>query len=80
MYSVHALSIPVRLGVDYVARSQAYFWSIRHALASLECCILLSKWLCYLINQQMPQTLSGKYSESSSFAMNSSTPVNVAVP
>lgn len=58
MYAVHALGIPVRLGVDYVARSQALFWSIQHALASLECCILLSKWLYYLIS---PQTLSGKY-------------------
>ncbi|KAL1865062.1 hypothetical protein VTK73DRAFT_5517 [Phialemonium thermophilum] len=45
LYSVHMLSIPVRLGVDRVARSQAFFWSVRHSLAGLECAVLLSKWL-----------------------------------
>ncbi|RDW87883.1 hypothetical protein BP5796_03577 [Coleophoma crateriformis] len=41
LYAAHALSIPVRIGVDYVARSQAFFWSVRHSLASLECAVLL---------------------------------------
>lgn len=45
LYSIHMLSIPVRLGVDRVARSQAFFWSVRHSLAGLECSVLLSKWL-----------------------------------
>ncbi|KAH8881021.1 hypothetical protein GQ53DRAFT_702924 [Thozetella sp. PMI_491] len=45
LYSVHMLSIPVRLGVDRVARSQAFFWSVRHSLSGLDCGILLSKWL-----------------------------------
>ena len=45
LYSIHMLSIPVRLGVDRVARSQAFFWSVRHSLAGLECAVLLSKWL-----------------------------------
>jgi hypothetical protein len=45
LYAVHALSIPVRLGVDFVARSQALFWSMRHALASFESAIFLAKWL-----------------------------------
>ncbi|KAJ8132791.1 hypothetical protein O1611_g833 [Lasiodiplodia mahajangana] len=45
LYAAHALSIPVRLGIDRVARSQAFFWSVRHSLSALECAILLSKWL-----------------------------------
>ncbi|KAK5025835.1 hypothetical protein LTR13_010298 [Exophiala sideris] len=45
LYAVHALSLPVRLGIESVGRSQAFFWSIRHGLSSLECAVLLSKWL-----------------------------------
>ncbi|KAM0276786.1 hypothetical protein ACHAQH_006375 [Verticillium albo-atrum] len=48
LYSTHMLSIPVRLGVDRVARSQAFFWSVRHSLSGLECAVLLSKWLLSL--------------------------------
>ncbi|KND86634.1 Hydrogen peroxide stress regulator 1 [Tolypocladium ophioglossoides CBS 100239] len=48
LYAAHMLSIPVRLGVDRVARSQAFFWSVRHSLASLDCSILLSNWLVKL--------------------------------
>ncbi|KAL4945689.1 hypothetical protein BDV06DRAFT_219082 [Aspergillus oleicola] len=51
IYAIHTFSIPVRLGVDYVARSQAFFWSVRHALASLECVVLLSKWLFTLAGE-----------------------------
>ncbi|KAF5853042.1 hypothetical protein GGP41_001604 [Bipolaris sorokiniana] len=45
LYSTHALSIPVRLGIDRVARSQAFFWSVQHAISSFECAIFLGKWL-----------------------------------
>ncbi|KAI3395899.1 hypothetical protein diail_684 [Diaporthe ilicicola] len=48
LYAAHMLSIPVRLGVDRVARSQAFFWSVRHSLSGLECAVLLSKWLSSL--------------------------------
>ncbi|OHW99697.1 C2H2 type zinc finger domain-containing protein [Colletotrichum incanum] len=48
LYTAHMLSIPVRLGVDRVARSQAFFWSVRHSLSGLECAVLLSKWLSSL--------------------------------
>jgi hypothetical protein len=48
LYSTHALSIPVRLGIDRVARSQAFFWSVQHAISSFECAIFLAKWLCSL--------------------------------
>ncbi|RYP49349.1 hypothetical protein DL768_004909 [Monosporascus sp. mg162] len=50
LYAAHALSVPVRLGVDRVARSQAFFWSVRHSLSGLECAVLLSKWLRSLKN------------------------------
>ncbi|KKY24488.1 putative c2h2 transcription factor [Phaeomoniella chlamydospora] len=45
LHSAHALSIPIRLGVDFVAKSQTFFWSIQHTICSLECAFLLSKWL-----------------------------------
>ncbi|KAF5858885.1 hypothetical protein ETB97_003591 [Aspergillus alliaceus] len=58
IYSAHALSIPVRLGIDHVARSQAFFWSVRHSIASLECAVLLSKWLISLAQAGGDQSLS----------------------
>ena len=48
LHSAHALSIPVRLGIDFVAKTQTFFWSIQHSLCSLECAFLLSKWLAVL--------------------------------
>jgi hypothetical protein len=49
----------VRLGIDHIARSQAFFWSVRHSLASLECAVLLSKWLFSLAEAGPDQSLSG---------------------
>ncbi|KAK3373037.1 zinc finger protein ADR1 [Lasiosphaeria ovina] len=45
LHAAHALSIPVKIGVRLVARAQTFLWSIQHALCSLECALLLSKWL-----------------------------------
>lgn len=45
LHATHALSIPVKLGVQYVSRSQAFVWSIQHALCGLEFAVLLDKWL-----------------------------------
>ncbi|KAH6900539.1 hypothetical protein B0T10DRAFT_600815 [Thelonectria olida] len=59
LYATHALSIPVRLGVDRVARSQAFFWSVRHSLSALECAVLLSKWLGSLQASVKTVPLSG---------------------
>ena len=67
LYATHALSIPVRLGVDRVARSQAFFWSVRHSLSGLECAVLLAKWLFALADAESPAKLSGAISPSSSF-------------
>ncbi|CAI7642487.1 unnamed protein product [Penicillium bialowiezense] len=58
IYSAHALSIPVRLGIDHIGRSQAFFWSVRHSLASIECAVLLSKWLFTLAEAGPDQSLS----------------------
>lgn len=61
LYSTHSLSIPVRLGIDRVARSQAFFWSVQHALSSFECATFLSKWLIALPPLTDNRALSGKY-------------------
>ncbi|KAL5402588.1 hypothetical protein PMIN03_010551 [Paraphaeosphaeria minitans] len=58
LYSTHALSIPVRLGVDRIARSQSFFWSVQHAISSFECAIFLGKWLCSLPSPMCEDSLS----------------------
>lgn len=45
LHSAHALSIPIMIGIRLVAQTQTFVWSIQHALCSLECAFLLSKWL-----------------------------------
>ncbi|KAH7109783.1 hypothetical protein EDB81DRAFT_736447 [Dactylonectria macrodidyma] len=45
LHCAHALSIPVKMGIHYVARTQVIYWSNQHALCSLECAVLLAKWL-----------------------------------
>jgi hypothetical protein len=42
LQSAHALSIPVRIGIAFVARTQTFSWSIQHSLCNLECAFLLS--------------------------------------
>ncbi|GKZ21630.1 hypothetical protein AbraIFM66951_005165 [Aspergillus brasiliensis] len=45
LHCAHALSIPVQLGLRFVAKTQVVYWSNQHALCSLECAVLLAKWL-----------------------------------
>ncbi|RYC83350.1 hypothetical protein BFJ63_vAg13753 [Fusarium oxysporum f. sp. narcissi] len=45
LQSAHSLSIPIRIGIEYVARTQALTWSIVHSLCNLECGFFLAKWL-----------------------------------
>lgn len=52
LQSAHALSIPVKIGVNYVARTQTFSWSIQHGLCNLECAFLLSKYLFLLKNEE----------------------------
>lgn len=42
---IHALSIPVRVGIAFVARTETMNWSVEHALCNLECAFLLARWL-----------------------------------
>lgn len=42
---IHALSIPVRVGIAFVARTQTMNWGVEHAFSSLECAFLLAQWL-----------------------------------
>ncbi|KAF3482414.1 regulatory protein [Arthroderma uncinatum] len=58
LHSAHALSIPVRLGIDFVARTHSFFWSIQHSICSLECAFLLSRWLLSIPGTQHDQQLS----------------------
>lgn len=43
LQSAHALSIPVKIGIKYVAHTQTLLWSMQHSLCNLECAFLLSK-------------------------------------
>jgi len=45
LQSAHALSIPVKIGIAFVARTQTFSWSIQHSLCNLECAFLLSESL-----------------------------------
>ncbi|KAL2381852.1 regulatory protein [Blastomyces gilchristii SLH14081] len=45
LHSAQALSIPVKIGIRLVAQRQMFVWSIQHSLCSLECALLLSRWL-----------------------------------
>ncbi|KAL4882159.1 hypothetical protein BJY04DRAFT_217481 [Aspergillus karnatakaensis] len=45
LHATHALSIPVKLGVTFVARSHAYAWGIQHSLCGMEFAVFLSQWL-----------------------------------
>ncbi|EEP79509.1 hypothetical protein UREG_04355 [Uncinocarpus reesii 1704] len=58
LHSAHALSIPVRLGIDFVAKTHSFFWSIQHSICSLECAFLLSRWLLSIPTTQAEQPLS----------------------
>ncbi|KAE9368167.1 hypothetical protein N431DRAFT_414424 [Stipitochalara longipes BDJ] len=48
LQAAHALSIPVKIGIKFVANTHTLLWSMQHSLANLECAFLLSKWL-YMI-------------------------------
>lgn len=45
LQTAHALSILVRIGVEFVSKTQTFSWSIVHVLCNLECACFLSKWL-----------------------------------
>lgn len=45
LQAVHALSVPIRMGISFVARTQTISWSVQLSLSNLECAIFLCKWL-----------------------------------
>ncbi|RHZ65219.1 hypothetical protein CDV55_100474 [Aspergillus turcosus] len=45
LHCAHALSTPIKLGINYVAHTLVTTWSNQYALCSLECAVLLAKWL-----------------------------------
>ncbi|RAL12907.1 transcription factor domain-containing protein [Aspergillus homomorphus CBS 101889] len=45
LHCAHALSTPIKLGINYVAHTLVVSWSNQYALCSLECAVLLAKWL-----------------------------------
>lgn len=44
IHAAHALSIPVKIGINFVAHTQTLLWSMQHALVNLECAYLLSEF------------------------------------
>ncbi|KAJ6121150.1 hypothetical protein N7523_005430 [Penicillium sp. IBT 18751x] len=51
------VAIPVKLGVNFVAQSHAFVWSIQHSLCGLEFAIFLSKWLFCIADCQTRRPL-----------------------
>lgn len=45
LQAAHALSIPVKIGIKFVAHTHTLLWSMQHSLANLECAFLLSKYI-----------------------------------
>jgi len=45
LHAVHALSLPVRMGVDYVSQSQWFYWSCQHSICALESGVFVWQWL-----------------------------------
>ncbi|KAJ9609860.1 hypothetical protein H2200_006189 [Cladophialophora chaetospira] len=48
LQAIHALSVPVRLGIKFVARSQSLFWSMNQSLCALECAAIINNWFVTL--------------------------------
>ena len=54
LQATHSLSIPIRMGINYVAKTQTSSWSVQNSLSNLECAILVSKWLEMLAESCSP--------------------------
>ena len=44
-HCAQGLGIPIKLGINFVAHTQVFYWSNQYALCSFECALLLTKWL-----------------------------------
>ncbi|KAA8651219.1 transcription factor domain-containing protein [Aspergillus tanneri] len=45
LHCAHALSTPIKLGINFVAHTHVASWSNQYVLCSMECAVLLAKWL-----------------------------------
>ncbi|KAI0453164.1 hypothetical protein F5B21DRAFT_304644 [Xylaria acuta] len=45
LYTAHALSVPARLGISYMANTKTSIWSVENSVCSLESALLLNAWL-----------------------------------
>ncbi|KAI9150754.1 Nicotinate catabolism cluster-specific transcription factor [Paramyrothecium foliicola] len=54
LHSVQMLSVPVKLGINFVARTHHFFWSVQHCICSLDCAVFLSRWLCQVGSSMEP--------------------------
>lgn len=45
LHAIHALRVPVRVGIALVARGRTGAWSVQHAITSYACAMLLTHWL-----------------------------------
>lgn len=60
LHCAHALSIPIKIGLKFVAHTQSFYWACQHALSSLECAVFLSKWLETVTDREVRPTLSSQ--------------------
>lgn len=60
LHCAHALSIPVKIGLNFVAHTQSFYWACQHALSSLECALFLSKWLQTVTGSRLHPPLTRK--------------------
>lgn len=44
LHAIHALKIPIRVGIAFVARGRTGHWSIQHAISNFTCALLLTHW------------------------------------
>ena len=61
LHSAHALNVPVQLGVSFLSKCQAFFWSLQHSICDFETAIFLSKWLTALATTQHIERLDSKW-------------------
>lgn len=60
LHCAHGLSIPIKIGLKFVAHTQSFYWACQHALSSLECALFLSKWLETVTDLEAQKTLSSQ--------------------
>jgi hypothetical protein len=55
LHCAQGLGIPIKLGINFVAHTQVFYWSNQYTLCSLECALLLTKWLeSVVVPDQVP--------------------------